>query len=249
MADTTKMAGVYIEDEKTPFTFEAASEAMRWALSGELNCSESAVPDTVLALALAKTALETGRWTSIHRYNWGNIKAGLKYEGMYTCFTLNEVLPRNGKNVTIWFSPEGELGASPSAGGRLIGPPIPAPEGHVQTRMRAYANQFDGAQQYCEFVHGGRYKNAWGALLKGDPKAYVHELKVAGYFTADESTYLKGVASIHKEFLGKLRNQPVPEAKIDWDAIQREARVLLYTYQDMLDEQLREEKRAQLLNT
>ena len=49
---------------------------MRWALATHLGQKEHDVRDEVVALALAKTALETGRWTAIWCDNWGNVKAG-----------------------------------------------------------------------------------------------------------------------------------------------------------------------------
>lgn len=206
------MRAVYVPDHLTPFTFEAAAEAMEAALADALKAKPSR---EVLALALAKTALETGRWKKIHCFNWGNIKAGETYEGMYTCFPLNEVI--NGR--VVWFSPEGQhVGNLSSA---LVGPPMAVPPGHPQTRMRAYANQFDGAYSYVDFVSGGRYASAWKLLLKGDAAGYVHALKVAGYFTADEATYAKGVISLQREFIGKLADLShldVEHADVDDDA-------------------------------
>ena len=208
------MKAVYTEPKKTPLTFEQAEHCMRWALSSRLGKSERDVPDEVVALGLAKTALETGRWTAIWNDNWGNIKAGENFEGQYTCILLNEVL----KGKVVWFKPEGELVGGPTSA--LKGAPIPVPEGHPQTRMRAYANEFDGADSYVEFVANGRYKAAWAALLQGDAGEYVHRLKMAGYFTADESTYRKGVESLFREMLSRVRKLPdVPEADVDWTTL------------------------------
>lgn len=243
MADTLTMQAVYTEDQLTPFSFEEATAAMRWALAAELNCKESAVPLTVLALALAKTALETGRWQKIHCYNWGNVKCSATYIGMYTCFGCDERI----KGKRIWFNvdspydPKDPLGI-PNAN---FAPPS-VPPGNPQTRFRAHANIYDGVDQYTTFIHGGRYKQAWSALLTGDVHAYIHALKIAGYFTADEDTYYAGVAGIYNEFLGRLKKLPTPEFKIDWDAIRRQASVMLYTQQDFMDEILRDEKQAQL---
>jgi hypothetical protein len=230
MADTLTMAGIYTEDELTPFTFEEAAAAMKWALAEELNTSEDKVPLNSLALALAKTALETGRWKHIHKYNWGNIKASAKYEGMYTCFGCDEII----KGQRVWFDPDTAYDPQDPLGmpnAKFAKPSVPP--GNPQTRFRAYANLYDGAQQYCAFVHGGRYKLAWAELLKGNVQGYIHQLKLAGYFTADEAVYLKGVSGIFNEFMGKLKGLPGPETEIDWDAIRKEARVLLYTYSDL----------------
>jgi hypothetical protein len=193
------MQAVFTPDELTPFSFEEAAEAMEAALADQLKAKPSR---EVLALALAKTALETGRWKKIHCFNWGNIKAGEHYAGMFTCFLLNEVL--GGK--VVWFAPEGQLIAGP--GSAITGQHYAVPDGHPQTRMRAYANRFDGAYSYVDFVSGSRYAGAWKLLLKGDAAGYVHALKLAGYFTADEATYAKGVISLQKEFIGKLADLP-----------------------------------------
>lgn len=199
------MQAVYVMPKLTPLTFVQAAAAMRWALT-----SNGVGPtDNVLALALAKTALETGRWTAIWNDNWGNIKAGDKYHGMFTCIVLNEVL--NGK--LVWFAPDGQL-----AGGRgsaVVGQRWAVPPGHPQTRMRAYANEYDGAQSYVDFVSGGRYAKAWQKLLAGDAAGYVHALKVAGYFTADEATYTKAVVSLHNEMVAKLRGEEHDEVNLD----------------------------------
>ena len=52
------------------------------------------------------------------------------------------------------------------------------------------------------------------ALLSGNPIAYVHELKKKGYFTADEGTYVKAVASLHAEFLARLEGRAAPEMPV-----------------------------------
>lgn len=208
------MRAIYVPPVRTPIPFEQALACMRWALKCQLGYEP---PDEVVALALAKTALETARWTQIWLYNFGNVKAGPDYVGWYTCILLNEVLRRGGRDVVVWFSPEGELTAAPSRGGKLVGPPIPVPEGHPQTRMRAHVNKYDGASCYVDFVAGGRYREAWSHLLRGDAAAYVHALKLQGYFTADESVYAKGVISLQREMLARIRAEaPPPAVDLEW---------------------------------
>jgi len=222
------MRATYVPAVRTPISFERATAAMRWALREQLGVS---APDLVLALALAKTALETGRWTQMWCSNWGNIKAGETYSGMFTCITLNEVL--NGK--VVWFAPEGQLTAAPSRGGTLIGAPMPVPDGHPQTRMRAYANEFDGVDGYVSFVAGGRYAAAWKLLLAGDAAGYVHALKAAGYFTADEVTYARGVVSLRNEFLTRLRSEAPPKVDLEWEAIKALVPTLQFSVEELKD--------------
>jgi hypothetical protein len=206
------MLAAYVPPKRTPLPFEQVHACLGYALERVIG---SKVPDNVMALALAKCALETGRWAQMWCNNWGNVKAGGEYRGMFTCITLNEVL--NGK--LVWFAPEGQLSASPAKGGKLIGAPISVPDGHPQTRMRAYANEYDGAISYVEFVAGGRYRAAFAKLLEGDAVGYVHALKMAKYFTADEALYTKGVVSLQKEMLSRLHSEVPPAVNLEWEEL------------------------------
>lgn len=205
------MLATYTPPKLTRLSFEEAASAMRTALT-ELLGKDPEV--AVLALALGKTALETGRWSAMWCANWGNIKCSDKWAGLYTCIVLNEVLPGRG---VVWFDPRGELTGNPAKGGRLAGFLADAgrtvPPGHPQTRMRAFETPADGALDYCRFVAGGRYAGAWRLLLEGDATGYVHALKQAGYFTADETTYARGVSSLQREFIAKLQALPHDEAE------------------------------------
>lgn len=191
------MKAVYVAPVSTPLTLDEAIDRMRQGIHVATGEPPS---NTALALALAKTALETGRWKSMWNWNWGNIKAGESFDGMYTCITLNEVL--NGK--TVWFAPGGQLDRK---GGDVTGLAWAVPPGHPQTRMRAYANGYDGAQEYVSFVADGRYADAWARLLEGDAVGYVHALKLKGYFTADEATYARGVQSLFREFALRIEER------------------------------------------
>lgn len=199
------MLATFKENELTPFTFEEAEEAIRWALSTQLGHKPD---DEVVALALAKIFLETGRLESCHDWNVGNIKASPSYVGMYTAFACNEIL--NGH--AVWFSPYGRLDKK---GGVPIAEFFTGAPWHPQTRFRAYANHFDGMDQYVTFIATGRYKVAWARLLSGDAVGFVHELKLARYFTADEALYLKGVRGLYTELLARVQKLPhehlVPE--------------------------------------
>lgn len=128
-----------------------------------------------LALLWAQWALETGRGKAIHCYNFGNIKrSGDEDYCMYRC---NEII--NGK--TLWFDPP-----------------------HKQTWFRAYPSAVEGAYDYIRFLsQRSRYQKAWAAIQKGNPALFAHELKVAGYYTANEAQYTKGVMSLSNEFKQK----------------------------------------------
>lgn len=133
-----------------------------------------------LALLWAQCALETGRWKSIHNFNWGNIKrSGNEDYCMYRC---NEIINGNLE----WFDPP-----------------------HPQTFFRAYLTVTEGAYDYVKFLSQKlRYKTAWAAVIIGDPVAFSHSLKIAGYYTADEAQYTKGIVSLTREFESNIHEHP-----------------------------------------
>jgi len=138
-----------------------------------------------LALLWSQWALETGRGKVIHCYNFGNIKkryANPKYnitdDGHDWCmFRCSEII----KGKEEWFDPP-----------------------HIQTHFRAYDSSIKGATDYIRFVsQRSRYKDAWQQVLAGSPVGYSHELKKAGYYTASETLYTKGIVRLTNEFKGK----------------------------------------------
>lgn len=59
------------------------------------------------------------------------------------------------------------------------------------SRFRAFATLDEGSEFYLQFLSNGRYKKAWQDVINGDPAAFVKNLRLAGFFTAPESDYLK----------------------------------------------------------
>lgn len=227
------MRAAFVEAARTPVSFAESVELHRWSLRCVLGRDPT---DTELSLYMAKTGLETGRWTAIYNGNFGNKKMPPAEQGMFCCITLNEVLVRQGKRTLVWFAPEGELSAAPSKGGKLVAPPLPVPDGHPQTRMQAFANVYDGISRYADFVAKGRYARAWARLLAGDAVGYVHELKLAHYFTADEALYRRGVVALQNEFLAKLRKlEPPPKVDLEWEAIKLAVPQLQFDVDELLD--------------
>jgi hypothetical protein len=195
------MQAVWVHDRLTPLPFERAAPAMRQALRYVLGREPT---NACLSAALAKCALETGRMRSCHCWNWGNIKAGQKYAGMYCTFELNEVL--GGK--VVWFSPLGRLDRK---GGAVVAEHTADPPGHPQTRMRAHENELTGADAYVEFMRKPAFEPAFQRMIAGDVPGMVAAMKAARYFTADETAYAKAVVSIDKEYRLKLKGKH-PEA-------------------------------------
>lgn len=227
------MRAIYTPPRRTPMSFQEAEGLARWALRFALGSEPS---DEVVALFLAKTGLETGRWSAIWNGNWGNWKGTETWEGMFTCIVLNEVLKRNGRDTLVWFAPEGELSGNPAKGGKLIEAPIPVPDGHPQTRMRAFPGNTHGVEVYVDSLERGRYREAWGFLLRGDATAYVHSLKQKGYFTADEELYRKGVVSLQKEFLARIRSEaPPPPVDLEWERLKLAVPGLQFNLADLVE--------------
>ncbi len=178
------MKATLVPDRITPMTAKEVALAFRSAFEKVVGRTPS---NACLALIVAHSALETGRWKSIHCYNFGNIKASPTYEGLYCQFRCNEVI--NGK--VQWFDPP-----------------------HPQTNFRAFASVDDGAVDHLEFLaHRKRYAVAWANMCDGAPLAFVDSLKRAGYFTADEAPYSRAVVSLWKEYLPLMEalKEPEPE--------------------------------------
>ncbi len=147
---------------------------------------ETPAPGSI-ALLLAQSALETGRWKSCWCWNLGNMKPGSKWAGDICQFRLNEVI--NG--VTKWFDP-------------------PDP----QTSMRAYPSLAAAAEDYLWMLHR-RFAQCWMHVVRADPVAFSQALKAQGYYTAPEPPYTKAVRSLYLEYLrlmasGEEYAPPIP---------------------------------------
>jgi hypothetical protein len=144
--------------------------------------------DATLAVHVAQSALETGRWKSLHWHNFGNVKSGPNYDGFYCQFRCNEIID----GVVRWFVPP-----------------------HPQTNFRAYLTANDGAEAHMRFLQAlKRYALAWGEAERGDPDAFVVALKQAGYFTAMLEPYRKAVKSLWGEFMRVIRDNDLDEVEL-----------------------------------
>ena len=125
----------------------------------------------VLALLLAQTAFETGRWQKIHNFNFGNAKADAGYP-LVTQFRCSEV----EQGVEHFFDP---------------------PEPHCN--FRAYTNAADGAVDYVKVLRSRTHW--WDGLQTEDPNAFVDALATAPkYFTGNPVAYKRGLTSLFDEF-------------------------------------------------
>jgi hypothetical protein len=195
------MYGRYVRSEKTPLTFGEAAHAVRAVLTRKLGWGPAR---PVLALALARTALETSRWQSLYDHNFGKSKIGEPYVGTYACRACSVALDSG----QTWFIPEGELDRRD---GCVVGKVWLVPPGHPQTRFHAFADVIEGADHYVNMLSSERHRLAWEALLLGDAVGYVRALKVAGYFAGDEFEYGSAIVDLQDEFWRKLEGLPVSE--------------------------------------
>jgi flagellar protein FlgJ len=62
---------------------------------------------------------------------------------------------------------------------------------HQATWFRAFPTLADGVAHHLDFLRNHRYKASWSAVDAGNPAAFAHLLKVAGYYTAPEADYIK----------------------------------------------------------
>lgn len=173
------MKATLVPDLLTPCS---AQEYIRAIQQGLETLTGKTPSDGQVAVLTAQSALESGRWKSMHRNNPGNIKASPTYEFLYCQFRCNELI--NGK--LEWFDPP-----------------------HPQTNFRAFMDLETGVIDYLRFLSGRvRYAGAWEAAKRGDPAAFVHALKTAGYFTASEGPYLKAVNSLFNEYVRLMAKMP-----------------------------------------
>ena len=70
-------------------------------------------------------------------------------------------------------------------------------------KFAAFNSKEDGALFYLSFLKQ-RYSKApavWQAVLDANPDAYIHNLKLNGYFTVDENIYKASVIRLYKQFI------------------------------------------------
>jgi len=168
----------YIPDELNAASEEEIFHALR--VGTEDVCGKQLSFES-LAVLLAHSALETGRWkVGLHRWNFGNVKAypdKLEKDQYFTMFRCGEIL--NGKQ-------------------QYFDPP------HPQCCFRAFKTREDGIRYHLDFLmNRKRYSKAWQEVLKGNPSAYSHELRVGGYYTANEKLYTATLVRLFGEFAGK----------------------------------------------
>lgn len=134
----------------------------------------------------AQNALETGGTTFMWNNNIGNVKY------VYNANDTGEYMML--KNV--WEIVNGQK--------VIFQPPHPA------TWFRSFPTLADGVAYHLDFLKNRRYANAWSAVVSGNPAAFAHLLRLAGYYTAPEADYIRGMnVHFNKYMKGNFYEQAV----------------------------------------
>ena len=159
------MTATLVPTVRTSYTLNQVIAAMveGWYKKfGEIPRKES------IGVLYAQNALETGGTVSMWNNNSGNVKyvphAG--DESLFYMMLANVWEIIGGKKV-------------------IFQPP------HQATWFRAFPTLADGVAEHMDFLRNHRYKNAWTAVDAGNPAAFAHLLKIAGYYTAPEADYVR----------------------------------------------------------
>lgn len=168
----------YLPPQKNPLPELDIVKALKSAWTTTLN-SEPSIDS--LAVLFSQIILENGpNLKYCKNYNCGNIKSLPNDGRCWTAFRCNEIINK----VNQYFDPPNPI-----------------------CNFRAFKTADEGFVDYIKFLAQKKnYAKAWEQVLKGDPAEYVHQLKLAMYFTAKEEDYLKGVVSICNQFKSKYAN-------------------------------------------
>jgi hypothetical protein len=182
--------------------------------------------NSILVL-LCQWALETGWGKSCHCWNIGNFKShdGDGYDYVY--YKCDERYPEaqakqylTSVGVRVHIGSDGMPDGPDSSGLPNAALESKNSDGtwtiyfwpdHPVSRFRASITIEDGVKIYLASMFN-RFSKAWPAVKAGDPDAFVHLLKLQGYFTADEEQYRKTEHSVFNTLSAKhfdMSNLPI----------------------------------------
>lgn len=198
--------GIERASKATPVT----PEQVFLALGAAWQMLAGATPDRkIIHILHAQSALETGHWKSISNYNLGGAKKHGECDWCY--FTTTERFPSATADKYL-------ASSKPGAEVTLL-----KDENGMKTlkfsgkqNMNCFASWEtleDASRDHLALLFK-RFPKAIEQAKRGDAKAYVHELKKAGYFTASEEDYAKIVDSIARSYEKKLANVVLPTVVI-----------------------------------
>lgn len=194
-----------VPDQITALSLEELLQALH---AGYIEVLGEATDSAACLAALgAQLALESGRGKHAHCFNWGNEKLPKDWDGLYCQFTCDEIFdPQTAANALRLGAQYPMADGSNSAvaslwkGGPLKRVVLHPP--HPWSSFVAFESAEKGAVAYVEFLSlKDRYRNAWHFAYVGDAAGFSHALHQAGYYTADEDAYTRGLVSLAKELL------------------------------------------------
>jgi len=199
------MVATFISDLETPVEFH---ELAVFIADGhhEIMGSDFETPES-MACGLAQLGLECGLGKKNHRYDFHNEKKTDDWDGLWTQYKCDEIFDvqtaMRAKRLDPFHCIVSQWKDGPNQRCVLL-PPHPwssfvafdgDPGDDDKTRREKAGRR--GAGRYIDLLADlDRYSKAWHALRIGDPHAFSHELRAAGYYTADEDVYTAGLVSI-----------------------------------------------------
>ncbi len=184
------MGAILIPSVETPTSLPDLANALSGGFNSVLG---SRFPSArAMAAAFAQLCLESGNGLKARDFDFHNEKLSTAWEGKYQQYSCTEIFDAR---MTALAHARGPCADHQWKNGPLrlvsLAPP------HPWSSFVAFDSAEEGAARYIEFLScSDRYRNAWHALYAGDAKAFAHELRVAGYYTADEDQYTAGLMSI-----------------------------------------------------
>ncbi len=83
----------------------------------------------------------------------------------------------------------------------IAGKRVVLPEGHPGRRFRAFDALEEAMVDHLRMLRERKFKNAWPAVLAGDPDLFARELKSKGYYTAPVEDYARLMRNAHAAFM------------------------------------------------
>lgn len=159
-----------------------------------------------LALVMAQSALETGRWKSMRDFNFGGVKSSTANDHQF--FTTTECVSEARAAQAVAESTPGAwcVYADPTKYGKCDPGFVRVIVGakHPWARFRAHETAAEAALSYLSVLHT-KFPLAWQVLVTtADPTAYAIALKKQGYYTAPADAYAKNLVSLQREWLRTL---------------------------------------------
>ncbi len=179
-------------------------ELCKAIMEGWYNLFGAILPSkSTVGIFISQIGLETGGQYNQWNWNLGNIKY-VSSNGDEPYIALNGVWEIiNGQKVMI---------------------PVTDPGAW----FRSFPTLNDGITFYLNFLKNGRYSQAFIAATQGDLSAFAHQLRIAGYYTASEESYLNGMMGYYNlynnsgnyenaiaEFHGNVINFPPDYQPVD----------------------------------